>query len=320
MIKKLKTTTANSPSFESWGFCGLLSAAPRLGFRNVGYVRSPSVPALAYGRPLCGIKKEKTTLKKIHTFILTLLLGQENSRPKNNLRPAIKNQCLNVKRIWNNKHYNDFGIERIIRLTLALSLFIFPGLYVRHIFGKMGLLGRKLGIEFYVILKLFLPIIFFKLNLTKHLFMAIISGVMAIETILYLATLIYLSNEFAKPISYRRSITTLFINYIEVCLDFAVIYSFCNLTIPNFFNHTLTTDLQSIYFSFVTSATVGYGDITTSNSLGQFLIISQIVIFLVFIALFINFFASKVQDPTYYNSKPNYNDKWQKSKKKNATK
>lgn len=245
---------------------------------------------------------------------MTLLLGQEQSRPTNKLRPAIKNQWLNVKRIWNNEHYNDFGIERIIRLTLSLLLFIFPGLYVRHFFGKLGLLGRKLGIEFYVLIKLLLPIIFFKLNLTNNLIVAIISGVMAIETVLYLATLIYLSNEFAKPISYRRSITTLFINYIEVCLDFAVIYSYCNITIQNFFNHKLTSDIQSIYFSFATSATVGYGDITTSDSFGQFLVISQIVIFLIFIALFINFFASKVQNPTYYNSKPEYSDKWEKPK------
>jgi len=253
-------------------------------------------------------------LNKLQKFILTLLLGQEQSRPTNKLRPAIKNQWLNVKRIWNNEHYNDFGIERIIRLTLSLLLFIFPGLYVRHFFGKLGLLGRKLGIEFYVLIKLLLPIIFFKLNLTNNLIVAIISGVMAIETVLYLATLIYLSNEFAKPISYRRSITTLFINYIEVCLDFAVIYSYCNITIQNFFNHKLTSDIQSIYFSFATSATVGYGDITTSDSFGQFLVISQIVIFLIFIALFINFFASKVQNPTYYNSKPEYSDKWEKPK------
>lgn len=253
-------------------------------------------------------------MNKLQKFILTLLLGQEQSRPTNKLRPAIKNQWLNVKRIWNNEHYNDFGIERIIRLTLSLLLFIFPGLYVRHFFGKLGLLGRKLGIEFYVLIKLLLPIIFFKLNLTNNLIVAIISGVMAIETVLYLATLIYLSNEFAKPISYRRSITTLFINYIEVCLDFAVIYSYCNITIQNFFNHKLTSDIQSIYFSFATSATVGYGDITTSDSFGQFLVISQIVIFLIFIALFINFFASKVQNPTYYNSKPEYSDKWEKPK------
>lgn len=254
-------------------------------------------------------------MKKFKKFILTLLLGQEHSRPKNVLRPAIKNQCLNVMRIWKNKHYNDFGIERIIRLTLSILLFVFPGLYFRHFFGKLGLLARKLGVELYVLIKLFLPFFFFKFNLTDNLIIAIISGYMAIETVLYLSSLIYLSNEFARPISYRRSITTLFINYIEVCLDFAVIYSFCNFTIPNFFNNKLTTDIQCIYFSFVTSATIGYGDIFTKNSFGQFLVISQTIIFLVFIALFINFFASKVHDPSYYNSKPEYKDKWQKKKK-----
>lgn len=258
-------------------------------------------------------------IKNIKQFIQTLLLGQEHSQPTNKLRPAFKNQWLNVKRIWNNEHYNDFGLERIIRLTLSLLLFAFPGLYVRAFFGKFGLLSRKLGVELYVIIKLFLPILFFKLDWTDNLSVAVISAIMAFETVLYLATLIFLSNEFARPISYRRSLTTLFINYIEVCLNYAIIYSYCNLTIPNFFKEKLTTDIQAVYFSFVTSATVGYGDIITTNAFGQFLVISQIILFLVFVALFINFFASKVQDPTYFNAKPTYSDKWQKPKDKTDT-
>lgn len=252
----------------------------------------------------------------IKSFFYILLLGQEHTRPKNNLRPAIKNQCLNVARIWRNKHHNDFGIERLMRLTLALLLFVFPGLYIRHLFGKMGLLGRKLAIEMYVLLKLMLPLIFFAFDLTANIWVAIFSGIMAIETVVYLISLIYLSNEFARPISYRRSLTAVFINYIEICLDFAIIYSYCNLTIPDFFNNPLTTDVQAIYFSFVTSATVGYGDIFTCTSFGHILVIFQIIIFLFFAALFISFFASKVHEPTYYNNKPKYDDKWQKPKKK----
>lgn len=213
--------------------------------------------------------------------------------------------------IWTNKYYNDFGLERLIRLTLALLAFAFPGLYIRYFFGKFGLLGRKLGVEFYVLIKLFLPVLFFKLDWTNNLAVAIICGVLATETILYLATLIYLSNEFSKPISYRRSLTTLFINYIEVCLNYAVIYSYCNIKIPNFFKEKLTTDIQTIYFSFVTSATVGYGDIVVSNAFGQLLVISQIILFLVFVVLFLNFFASKVQDPSYYTTKLTQNDKIQ---------
>ena len=255
-------------------------------------------------------------LKEIKQFFRTLFLGQENTHPKNKLQPAIKNQWQNVLLIWTNKHYNDFGLERIIRLTLALLAFIFPGLYIRDIFGRFGLLGRKLGVEFYVLFKLFLPILFFKLDWTDNLIVAIVSGVMAVETIVYLATLIYLSNEFAKPISYRRSLTTLFINYIEICLNYAVIYSYCNLTIPAFFKEKLTTDIQTIYFSFATSATVGYGDIVITNSFGQLLVISQIILFLVFVVLFLNFFASKVQEPSYYNAKPSYNDKFKKIERK----
>lgn len=250
--------------------------------------------------------------KHINNFIRILLLGQEKSQPTNKLRPAIKNQWLNVKRIWTNEHYNDFGIERLIRLTLALSLFIFPGLYIRAIFSKFGLLGRKLGVEFYVLLKLALPIIFFKLDWTNNLIVVAIVVVMAIETVVYLAALIFLSNEFARPISYRRSLTTLFINYIEICLDYAVVYSYCNFAIPGFFKEKLLTDIQAVYFSFVTSATVGYGDILVVKPLGQYLVISQVILFLVFVGLFINFFTSKVQEPTYYNAKPTYNDKFNK--------
>ncbi len=269
-----------------------------------------------YIKELPAILKKTQMIHRISNFIRILLLGQEHSKPKNKLRPAIKNQCLNVKRIWNNEHYNDFGIERLIRLFLALLLFIFPGLYIRAVFSKFGLLGRKLSVEFYVILKLILPIIFFKLDWTNNVIVAIISAIMAIETIIYLAALIFLSNEFARPISYRRSLTTLFINYIEVCLDYAVIYSYCNFAIPGFFKEKLTTDIQAVYFSFVTSATVGYGDILVVKPFGQYLVISQVILFLVFVGLFINFFTSKVQDPTYYNAKPTYNDKFDKHSKK----
>ncbi len=250
-------------------------------------------------------------IQKIKTFFRILLIGHEHSQQKAKIRPAIKNQFLNVKKIWSNKYYNDFGLERLIRLILALAMFIFPGLYIRSFFGKYGLLSRKIGIELYTVFKLFLPIIFFSLDWTDNLFVAIFSGIMAIETVLYLMALIYLSNEFAKPISYRRSLTTIFINYIEICLDYAVVYSYCNFTIPYFFKEKLTSDIQAIYFSFATSATVGYGDIVTTNAFGQCLVISQIILFLVFIGLFINFFASKVHISTYYNSKNKYIDKWQ---------
>ncbi|MGY3214020.1 hypothetical protein ACVW2L_003073 [Mucilaginibacter sp. HD30] len=253
-----------------------------------------------------------TTIYKAFT---TLIAGQEHIRPKERLYPAIKNQKLNVCRIWKNKYHNDFGIERILRLLLSLSLFIFPGLYIRHVSGKYGLLTRKIWIEIYVIFKLFLPIAFLLFHLNNHWIYACIAGYMAWETVNYLACLIFLSNEFAEPISYKRSLISIFINYIEVALNYAVIYSVCNTLINNFFKDKLISNIQLVYFSFVTTATVGYGDIYPLHWFGQLLVISQTILFFLFVSLFFNFFSANIQRPTYYTKGEDYKAKW-----KNRTK
>lgn len=245
-----------------------------------------------------------------------LFLGNYSDNSKVN--SAIEKQCENISKIWNNEKYKDFGIERIIRLSLAVLQFLTVGLYIRHFFGKKGKIYRKIGVEFYVLVKLLLPVVFFCFDLVNNLVVVSISIYMIIETIIYLTTLIYLSPEFTQPISYRRSITTLFLNYIQICLDFAIIYYYCNSNINNFFdnnNDSVQTKMESIYFSFVTSATIGYGDITVKHFLGQILVIIQIILFLVFVGLFINFFGSKVNEPTYFN--PLYRRRKNRRKKYN---
>lgn len=249
------------------------------------------------------------TFNKLKEFCLTLVLGQLHARLTNFVYPALKTQYGKIKSVWKNEFYNDFGIERIFRLFLAIIQYALPGLYVRHYFGKSGLLARKLGIEIYVLFKLFLPVIFLSTNLYKFKATAYFSSYMILETIIILASLIFLSNEVAKPMSYRRSLTLLFLNYIQICLDFAVIYAYFNIVNRDFFNHFLTSNIQVVYFSFVTSATVGYGDIVVNQDIGRFLVIFQLIIFFLFIGLFLNFFMSKVQNPTYFEAEPKYGNK-----------
>lgn len=248
-------------------------------------------------------------------FLETLLLGQEDARPINDLNKVIENQKDTIKSIWNNTNYRDFGLERLLRLGLALLYFATPGFWVRVLSQKLGIIGRKLSIEVYVLAKLFLPIVFFAFKLANNWLVAIISGVMILETLHYLATLIFISTEFVKPISYRRSLVLLFINYMEICLNYAVIYACCNVKILPFFKYPIHSAIEAIYFSFATSATVGYGDIVVVHPLGQILVITQIILFLVVVALFLNFFASKVQDLSYYNTNLKFKpgSKWQNS-------
>ena len=95
-------------------------------------------------------------------FFNTLFLGHEDIRHTGPSHPEIQTQALNIIRIWRNKHYKDFGMERLIRLFLVIFQFAFPGLYIRHIFGKLGLVGKKIGTEIYVVSKLLFPLVILK--------------------------------------------------------------------------------------------------------------------------------------------------------------
>lgn len=240
----------------------------------------------------------------VSQFFNVLFFGQPHARQSKSLNPAIANQIRNVQRVWRNETHKDFGVERIVRLTLALLLFTHLSLYLRHFFGRFGLLWRKVGVELYVFSKLLLPISILALSAYSHGFFCVLAIYMAYETLTYLASLVYLSNEFAQPISYRRSITTLFMNYVEVALDYAIVYAYFNHNHPGFMNKPFTSVMDSVYFSFMTSATVGYGDFFPVTQSAKFLAVTQVLTFVVFIGLFLSFFVAKVNDPTYYNTKP----------------
>ena len=231
------------------------------------------------------------------------------------LNPAISNQVKNVKRVWNNKKYKDFGIERLVRLFLVLIQFIFPALYIRHFSGKLGLLSRKLGVEIYVIIKLILPLMFFKFHLTDNTFILFFTVYMLVETILYLSSLIFLSDIYASPITYKRSLLLLFINFVEIGLEYAVILSFFNIHYNNFFSPDLNSTIDIIYFSFVSLSTLGFGDISVTTNIGKIIVLSQILTFILFVGLFLNFYASKIHELTYFNTKQK--PKWKQNADKN---
>ncbi len=68
------------------------------------------------------------------SLIKKIFIG--NSKIIHNSEGAISRKVKNLKIIWNNEYHEDVGIERIMRLFLAASQFIFLGTYLRTIFGK----------------------------------------------------------------------------------------------------------------------------------------------------------------------------------------
>ena len=210
---------------------------------------------------------------------------------------AIDRRVYNIRAIWNNEYDNDSGIEKLIRLFLAVSQFFFPGLYIKEIFSRKWIAYQDIAVDVYVLFKLLFPFFLLMLGLEKNNLLFSLLLWFFIETILYVPTLVFASDVIARPRSYRRSILLLFINYTEIIFDFGVIYAH-----GEYLNTPFAHWFDPIYFSFITSATIGYGDYYPVETMGKFMVSFQTTLFIVFIALFLNFYSGKVESKGYFGT------------------
>ena len=239
-------------------------------------------------------------------FFTKLIMG--TNRPESKPRTVYLKELIALRRIWHNKTYNDFGLERILRLTLQLLSFIMPGTLIRQLCGRRHLLYRKVVIEAYSLFKIGWYFFLFKMDLTTSTLALVISIILTIDTVLFLFSKIFLNDIHQQPISFKRTLMMTLINIIEVMLCFAFIYSYIDDTnnVPGrmiFSTGHQLNDLQSIYFSFVTSATIGYGDIAAKDPLLMKLVILQIMLSLFFLVIVITTITNRLHDDTFYNKR-----------------
>ncbi len=195
-----------------------------------------------------------------------------------------KEQLVYLKKVWGDSTY---GVERVVRLLICLVQFIYPTIFIRSVFGKLGMRVRKVAVEGYIIIKLALPLIVLGTGIYRYTFVAVIIIYLLSETLFHILGLIFLSDLHPFSISYRRSILLLFLHYLEVIFDFAVVYIAFDLLNKNL------SPLSALYFSFVTNTTLGYGDIYPKGAAGEITVIAQLIIFIMFVILFIDYFSSK---------------------------
>jgi hypothetical protein len=228
-------------------------------------------------------------------FLAKLFLGKALSEPRTPTGVLAK-RVRNLKAIWNNEHQNDIGIERVLRLVLAGSQFLFPGTYVRHFFGRYGVALQDLSVDLFVLLKIAFPLTLLYLGLEQNTILFAVLMWFLAETMLYVPTLIFASDIFTRPRSYRRSLLFLFFNYVELVCGFGVIYAG-----GEYLNKPAEQWFDPIYFSFITSATVGFGDYYPVTPLGKVLVCIQSTVILVFVVLFINFYSNRIESKGYFD-------------------
>ncbi|MFY7733630.1 MAG: potassium channel family protein [Bacteroidia bacterium] len=223
-----------------------------------------------------------------------LLLGS-NAKTKSAISP-IQKRISNIKSIWHNHHQDDNGIEKIIRLILSTSQLFFPGIYIKQLASKKGHEYQELYLDLYVVLKVVFPILILINHLQIHQWLIGILVYLLLETVLYVPTLIFASDSFSRPRSYKRSMMLLFLNYLEIIFAYGVLYS-----LGNYLNKPFVHWFDAVYFSTITSSSIGYGDFFPVTTWGKFLVSTQAFLFLFFIVLFLNFFTSNIKSRGYFD-------------------
>ena len=229
-------------------------------------------------------------------FFSRLLLGKVSEVSSSKYNP-IQKRIWNIKAIWDNDHQDDNGIEKIVRLLLSISQLLFPGIYIKYLASKKGHEYQDLAMDFYILAKFIFPILILKNHWQQYSVLIWLMTYVLLETVLYIPTLIFASDLFTRPRSYKRSMLLLFFNYMEIVISFAVLYTLGdNMNKP--FNHWF----DSVYFSIVSSNSIGFGDYYPVTTFGKVLVSMQAMFFLSFVVLFLNFFSTKVKSKGYFDN------------------
>ncbi|EKT4519987.1 conserved membrane hypothetical protein [Flavobacterium psychrophilum] len=228
-------------------------------------------------------------------FLKKLLVGKISKKEKIRFNP-IEKRILNIRSIWNNDHQEDNGIEKIFRLFLSISQLLFPGIYIKYFANKKGSEYQDLALDVYILAKVMFPLMILINEWQHNIYIIFVMTYVLLETVLYIPTLIFASDLFSRPRSYKRSMLLLFFNYMEIVLAFAVLYS-CG----NYLNKEFTHWFDALYFSIITSSSIGYGDFYPVTIFGKFLVSMQALLFLFFVILFLNFFSTKIKSKGYFD-------------------
>ncbi|HVE13902.1 MAG TPA: potassium channel family protein, partial [Elusimicrobiota bacterium] len=205
-----------------------------------------------------------------------------------------RKQLEDIRLLWNQRGAGKhvFGIERFVLIFISALLMCMPTMFIRWHFGINGLLPRKRAIEVYAISKVLILFFLLSTGQSNAWYSLVASIIFLVDLFLFLTGLTLLKEFWTKPASHTRTLILLGLNFIEFSLGFAVLYAHYNCL--NSAGQPLAGWSGYIYFSIVTSATVGYGDVVPAPGIGRLLASIQILLALGFMATTVAYFVGNL--------------------------
>ncbi|MGA7218634.1 MAG: potassium channel family protein [Candidatus Sulfotelmatobacter sp.] len=214
-----------------------------------------------------------------------------------------------VKEEWTKSTY---GIVRLVRLFLITLAAASPILIIDEIVNSRKPSVLALSRELYYFSRtLFLGFVLFSQLYRSRWTVAIVIFLVC-DIVVHLAGGVFVWGK--HSIDPTRSLLLSVLNYFELTLAFSIFYLHTGSLA---WTHSPDAT-EALYFSLVTSTTVGFGDVHPANLCGQEIVIAQLIIFVVFIALFITTFLSRIPIEVRQPSKARSDEQTEPSQKAKA--
>ena len=219
-------------------------------------------------------------MSKLRNWIELALLGP-GTEPIEAQGPS--RICFLVREEW---HKPSFGLLRVVRLGLLLTLLLFPTAYIDCAVGstRRSVVALTRDVYYLGVMGLFLSILFGERH--GSVLMVVIVVYLLIGILAHLAGQVFAWRRYS--IDPERSLLLAVMNYFQTAVAFAILYRFWDsLSIKS------PCATQALYFSLVTGTTVGYGDITPVGSAGQILVMCQLGTSFLFATVFLSFLLGR---------------------------
>jgi hypothetical protein len=223
-------------------------------------------------------------VERIRQFLYLLTFGPGTSTEKTT-HTGYRDLTDRICKEWKRPTY---GLLRLVRLGILVSRYVSPTVLIDSAVNakKDSMVGVSREVMYFLRLAFFLLVLLTRLHGYKIVFGIVVFLILDIISSLLGTAFLWGTYSLDR----QRSLILAISNYFEITLAFAVLYLHCDcLSVKNL------CASQALYFSLVTAATVGYGDLVPNGTQGRWLVICQICVFVIFVLVILAILTSRAQ-------------------------